>query len=286
MMDSGGDSGRLRDEFGVLPLGDVRRCLEALSAETGILKSLCSFRFEDPPLRGRNFGNLFLLALTKKLGSEKPAIEALGRILRIRGKVIPVTWDHVNLCAELADGAVVVGEAHIDVPKHDPFIPIKRVYLDPVASANPDAVAAVEKSDFVVFAPGNLFTSTIPNLLVKGIPEAVQGTRAKIVYVVNLMTVRGETDGYQVFDHVDQIAGYAGRVPDALLINSDNAPLESLSKNHAGAGHRVKIGDMERLHRMGIEAVKREDIISRGSMWHHDPARTAKALLDLFGQIG
>ncbi|HKQ68150.1 MAG TPA: 2-phospho-L-lactate transferase CofD family protein, partial [Polyangiaceae bacterium] len=159
MMDSGGDSGRLRDEFGVLPPGDVRRCLVALSDETALMRELFNFRFSEAPLDGRNFGNLFFLALTRVLGSERLAIQAAGRILNIRGEVIPVTWDHAHLSAVLADGQVVAGEANIDVPKHDASIAIERVYLEPRATANGAALAAIDGSDFVVLAPGDLYTS-------------------------------------------------------------------------------------------------------------------------------
>ena len=135
MMDSGGDSGRLRDEFGVLPPGDVRRCLVALSEESALLRNLFTFRFDEAPLSGRSFGNLFFLALTRTLGSEQHAVEAIGRILKIRGRVIPVTWDHAHLIAELEDGSQVEGEANLDVPRHDPNVPIRSVRLEPRAHA-------------------------------------------------------------------------------------------------------------------------------------------------------
>ena len=195
MMDSGGDSGRLRDEFGVLPPGDARRCLIALSEESQLLRDLLDFRFNDAPLEDRNLGNLILLALTKRLGSERQAIDAFGRLLKIRGQVIGVTWKRTHLFAELADGTVIKGEANIDVPKHDASIPITRVFLKPKATANPAAVAAIERSDFIVLAPGDLYTSTVPNLLVGGIPQAIQQSRGRLVYVLNLMTKHGETDG-------------------------------------------------------------------------------------------
>ncbi len=285
MMDSGGDSGRLRDEFGVLPPGDVRRCLVALSEESELLRDLFSFRFLDPPLKDRSFGNLFFLALTKMLGSEKEAIEAISRILKIRGQVIAVTWDHAHLYAELADGTLVAGEANINVPEHDATIPIRRVYLDPEARANPEAVEAILASDFIVFAPGDLFTSTIPNLLVKGIPEALRQARAPIIYVLNLMTKYGETDDYTASQHVAQIVRYVDRVPDAVLVHQGTIPKELALKYEEEKARQVGI-DADGLYRLGVKLVKPGDVMSATSLVRHDPARTAEALLELFEELG
>ena len=284
MMDSGGDSGRLRDEFGVLPPGDVRRCLVALSEETQLLRDLFSFRFVDPPLENRSFGNLFFLALTKILGSEQQAIEAMGRILKIRGRVIAVTLDHAHLCAELADGTLITGEANIDLPKHDISIPIQRVFLKPQATANPEAVTAILESDFIVFAPGNLFTSTVPNLLVKGISEALQQTQASLIYVINLMTIQGETYGYTASRHVSQIAHYAGRMPDAVLVHQGEVPNELILKYQAEAAVQVKL-DLDKLHKIGVKIVKSGNLMCAKSFVRHDPVRTTQALVELFGEL-
>lgn len=286
MMDSGGDSGRLRDEFGVLPPGDVRRCLVALSEETQLLRDLFSFRFSESPLEGRSFGNLFFLALTKILGSEEKAIEALSRILKIRGRVIAVTWDNVHLFAELADGTIVAGEANIDVPKHDPSIPIQRVYLEPDAQANPQAVDAIMESHFVVLAPGNLYTSTVPNLLVHGMTEAIQNTQAPLIYILNLMTRYGETDGYTASQHVAQLVRYAGRVPDAVLVHEGTIPPELESQYKAGDAHQVHV-DTAELYTLGVKTVKRWDVVPATSHLRvrHDPHQTGKALVELFDEL-
>jgi len=284
MMDSGGDSGRLRDEFGVLPVGDLRRCLVALSEESALLRNLFSFRFDEPPLHGRSFGNLFILALTRTLGSEQLAVEAIGRILKIRGRVIPVTWDHAHLFAELADGSCIEGEANIDVPKHDPRVPIVRAYLRPEARANPEALAAIHDCDFVVLAPGDLFTSTIPNLLVEGIPEALRATRAPLVQVMSLMA-RSETHGYTASRCVEQIARYAGRLPDAVLANRREIPSEIARRYEAEAAHPMRV-DADALRRLGVRALFEEDIASATSLVRHDPARTGAALMRVFAALG
>ena len=284
MMDSGGDSGRLRDEFGMLPPGDLRRCLVALSEESKLLRDLFSFRFVDAPLENRSFGNLFLLALTKMLGSEKEAIEAISRILKIRGRVLPVTWDHAHLYAELADGSVVAGEANISVPAHDGSIPIERVYLDPQANANPEAAQALLESDFIVFAPGDLYTSTLPNLLVNGIPEAIRQARAPVIYVLNLMTKHGETDDYTASRHVAQISQYAGRVPDAVLVHQGTVPPEMALKYEEEKARQVRI-DIDDLYRMGVKLIKAGEVMSATSLVRHDPAKTAAALLSVFNDL-
>jgi len=284
MMDSGGDSGRLRDEFGVLPPGDLRRCLVALSEESKLLRDLFSFRFVDAPLQNRSFGNLFLLALTKMLGSEKEAIEAISRILKIRGRVIPVTWDHAHLCAQLVDGTVVSGEAKISVPEHDGSIPIERVFLNPQAEANPEAVQAILESDFVVVAQGDLNSSTIPNLLDKGIPEALQQTRAPLIYVLNQMTKHGETDDYTASRHVAQIASYAGRIPDAVLVHQGKVPSEMVVKYEEEKARQVRV-DIDAIYHLGVKLVKPGNVMSATSLVRHDPAKTAETLLDVFNEL-
>lgn len=292
MMDSGGDSGVLRDQFGVLPPGDLRRCLVALSDESQLLRDLFAFRFDEAPLQGRNFGNLFFLALTRSLGSEQQAVEAIGKILKIRGQVLPVTWDHAHLHAELANGEVIQGEANIDgrgrpesvLPPHDSDIAIRRVFLEPAARANPEAVARISSADVIVLAPGDLFTSTIPNLLVRGIPEAIQHAAAPLIYVVNLMTKHGETDGFDAGRHVAEIARYLGRVPDAVLVHGDDVPAELVRKYESERSSPVAL-DTERLRDLGVDKIWRGDIMSTDSLVRHDPRRTAQALLDLIESL-
>jgi uncharacterized cofD-like protein len=282
MMDSGGDSGRLRDEFGVLPPGDVRRCLVALSEESKILRDLFAYRFDGEPLAGRSFGNLLFLALAQILDSEEDAVDAMARILKIRGEVLPVTFDNSQLCAELEDGSVVVGEGNIDLPQHDASIPIRKAYLQPPARANPKAVSAISNCDYIVLAPGNLFTSTVPNLLVNGIAEAVANTQAPLIYVLNLMTVSGETQGYTASRHVQTIAKYAGRVPDAVIAHGSFAiPPRMARRYEEEAAAPVGI-DLEALYELGVKVVRTSDVMSTTSFVRHDPGRTGGVLLDLF----
>ena len=284
MTDSGGDSGRLRTEFKVLPPGDLRRCLVALSDESPLLRELFNFRFEDDPLRGRQLGNLVMLALCRLLKGEREALEALHRLLAIRGRVLPISWDHVHLCAELADGTVVQEEANIDVPKHDVSIPIRRVFLSPAAQPNDEALAAISDSDFVVFAPGDLYTSTIPNLLVDGVAGTLQRAPGKMVYVLNLMTKRGETLGYPASRHVEELIKYSGRIPDAVLVHTGSLPTEMAERYLAEEARPVEV-DEARIRSLGVPLVRADRVMSASSKARHDPDRTAEALIDLFAML-
>ena len=281
MMDSGGDSGVLRDAFGVLPPGDPRRCLVALSDESQILRDLFSFRFEEGLLEGRNFGNLFFLALTRSLGGEQQAVDALGRILKIRGDVIPVTWDHAQLVARTRDGSLLRGEAAIDGrgrregPRPSP---IEAIWLEPAARANPAALNAIIACYALVLAPGDVFTSLVPNLLVEGVAEAIHASNGALVFVVNLMTKAGETDDWGARRHVEEFSRRAGRAPDAVLV-------------HAGGFARARLRDYARegaapvADDLGTAAeepfqVLRADLASTGVPIHHDPDATGRALAE------
>jgi uncharacterized cofD-like protein len=256
----------------------------ALSEESELLRDLFSYRFQDAPLDGRQFGNLFFIALTRVLGDERRAYEAVGRLLKIRGRVIAVTWDHAHLHAEMEDGTVVEGEAGIGVIRPAPAVPIRRVFLRPEARANPEALRAIRECDILLFAPGDLYTSTVPNLLVTGIPDAIRETKAPVIYVVNLMTRAAETAGYTASRHVEAIARYGSRVPDAVLAHRGAIPGELLARYAAEGSVPVDV-DVEPLRGLGVKTVCLADIMSRTSLVRHDPARTAEALMALFRQL-
>lgn len=239
MSDSGGSNKRLRDEFGLLPTSDIRQCLVALSDEnggSGLLRELFMYRFEKGEgISGMTFGNLFMAALADILGSQKDAIKQSGKVLRIKGTVLPVSLTDTNLVATYENGTKLTEEHLIDEPPHDGKIKITSVALEPKAEATKEAVDAILKADIVVLGPGDLYTSLIPNLLVSGIPEALQKTKAKIVYVLNLMTKYGQTYGYTAHDHVAQVEKYVGRRVEYVLVNTAQMPesaLELYAKSH------------------------------------------------------
>ncbi len=180
---------------------------------------------------------------------------------------------------------MVEGEANIGLRQREPVLPIRRVSLRPDARANPEAVRAIRESDIVLFAPGDLYTSTIPNLLVRGVPEALRESRAAVIYAVNLMTRHGETDGYPASRHVAEIARYAGRVPDAVLAHRGAIPPDLLARYEAERSRPVTV-DADAIRALGVKAVREADVVSKTSLARHDPSRTAAALADLIASLG
>jgi len=250
MADSGGSTGKLRDQYGVLPPGDIRCSLVALSDASPTLRDLFNYRFSTGDLGGHSFGNIFLSALEKITGRFDKAVAEASRILKIKGSVIPITLDNVHLCAQLANGLVVKGEANIDIPKHDPQIPIDKVWLSPKARANPEAVKAILSADMIVIGPGDVFTSLVPNLLVEGVVEAIKESRAVKVYVCNLMTKFGETHGFKAQDFVDAIERYLGRrVLDYAVFNNKKPPAAVSRRYLEENSHFVDVSDLDSGHK-------------------------------------
>lgn len=222
MADDGGSSGVLRDEYGVLPPGDIRRALVVLSGADKSLRDLFTYRFKKGGFAGHSFGNIFLSALESTTGDFRTAVKKAHEILNVQGEVIPVTLTDTRLFAELENGEIIKGESNIDVPKHNPELKIKKVFLKPRAKGNIDAIKAIGKADLIVIGPGDLYTSIIPNLLVTGIKEAVKKSKAKKVYVVNLMTKWGETNGFNASDFISILESYLGEgILDFIITNKE-----------------------------------------------------------------
>src|SRR6056297_2640265 len=230
MADNGGSTGVLREEFGVLPPGDIRRALVALSESEELLCELFNYRFEKGSLEGHNFGNLFLTALSEMEGSFQQGVEQAMTLLNVKGKVLPVTTEDAQLHAELENGQVIKGETNIDVPKHDGNLKIERVFLKPECSINPKAKKNLKEADVIVIGPGDLYTSIVPNLLVDGVPEVIKGSNADVVYICNLMTKFGETNGFKASDFIDTVKKYLQQTPDYVLINSKKPSSERIKK--------------------------------------------------------
>lgn len=228
MADDGGSTGILRDELGVLPPGDVRQCLVALSDSSRLMRSLMNYRFEDGKLNGHSFGNLLLSALEKVTGSFEKAIEEAGRILAIKGKVIPVTGQQVRLHMILADGKLLRGEREI-LLANEPLIGFKSIYLEPFAKADQHAIDEIRYADVVVFGPGGLYTSLIPNLLVDGVGKALRETKAKKVFVANLMSKKMQTPGFTLRNYLDEVERFIGKdVFNHIVVNSRQPPAHLL----------------------------------------------------------
>jgi len=289
MMDSGGSTGRLRDQLGVLPPGDLRQALVALSDSQQIWRDLFVYRFESGDLREHNFGNIFLSALEKMTGSIEEAIDLASFILNVRGEVVPVTFDRCELCVELVDGFVIEGVSHIDEPREMTERPkIKRAFLNPSASPNPRALGQIEPADLIVVGPGDLYTSIIPNLLVKGVSEAIRKSPAKKIFVMNLMTKYGQTTNYTASEHIEDLEKYLGAgVLDTVLINH-RRPSQKILDWYLES-HEVVVED-NLTDETGVE-VLRADLLSevvvekskadktRRSLIRHDSQKLARSLL-------
>lgn len=228
MMDSGGSTGKLRDQLGVLPPGDLRQCLVALSDAPSLWRKLFLYRFEKGDLAGHNFGNLFLAALEKVSDNYDQAIELASYVLQTKGKVIPVTLDKLHIVAEYENGKKVTGEALID-ENHNEITRIKNTYLEPKGNVNVKATSVIKESDYIIIGPGDLYTSIIPVLLVNGISRTIMNSKAKIIYIMNLMTKSGQTTHYKASDHINDLKKYLGRNPDYILINNSKIPSDILN---------------------------------------------------------
>ncbi len=291
MMDSGGSSGRLRDELGVLPPGDVRQCLVALATSPKLLREMFNYRFEAGELKGHTFGNIFLSTLAKTTGSMKKAIAEVGRILRIQGRVVPVTYAKGDLCVELEDGRIIEGETHIDeVEKREKRAKIVRAFLKPQVDANPDAVKAILNADAIVIGPGDLYTSIIPNLLVKGIVPAIKKSRGKKIFVLNLMTKYGQTTKHSAKDHIDDLIRYLGKeTVEVVLVNTKTPRKETLAWYEDFEEYPVKDDLGERAKFSIVRANLIRDVVVnhspsdslKRSIIRHDSEKLAKAVWDV-----
>jgi uncharacterized cofD-like protein len=295
MADSGGSTGRLRDEFGYLPVGDARMALVALANGTeeseGLLRELFLYRFaKGEGLTGHNFGNLLLVALTDILGSEDAAIQAAGKVLRVQGEVLPVTHEPVDLVATYADGSVVTGEHDIDEPpnKTQDTNRITDLAITPGAMVSEAAEAAILDADMVILGPGDLYTSVLANCVVDGVASALRHSGATLVYVSNLMTKYGQTSGFGTKEHLEEINKYVGITPQYMLTNDATLPPELLERyakeneypvvdNYDGKECKIVKGDF-----LATEAVKTADGDKlKRSLIRHDSRALAHQILEL-----
>lgn len=288
MMDSGGSTGRLRDQLGILPPGDLRQCLVALSDAPLLWRKLFLYRFEKGDLEGHNFGNIFLAALEKVSDSYDKAIETASYVLKTKGKVIPVTFNKLHLVAEYENGEKITGEGLID-ENHSEKSRIKTAYLEPQGNANPVAIKSIEESEYIVIGPGDLYTSIIPVLLVNNVKEAMKKSKAKIIYIMNMMTKSGQTTNYKASDHVKDLVKYLGKEPDYILINNGAISEEILVSYKKY--NEVKVTND--LNKNGYQIVEKDlvdvkkveknssDILYR-SILRHDSEKVAEELKKIF----
>ena len=281
--DDGGSSGRLRTEFGILPPGDIRNCLIALADIEPLMERLFQHRFTNGEgLAGHPFGNLFILAMTEATGDFYQAVRAASEVLAVRGRVLPSTLDHVVLRAELADGRMVSGESAIGKAGSS----IRRVFLDRADGGEPisaldDVIAAIQEAELIVLGPGSLYTSIIPNLLVPGVADAIRQSSALKIYVCNVMTEPGETDGFKVSDHIKAMIDHAGYgVMDICLVNTRAVPARVRERYREQGAEPVVLDPAA--HRLGVQVVARDLLRVEGDYVRHDPEKLAQAIGHLF----
>ncbi len=285
MTDSGGSSGRLRDELGQLPPGDIRQCLMALADESprgNLMRRLFDYRFSSGNgLSGHNFGNLLLTALTEVTGNTITAIEEASQLLGIRGRVLPVTLTHSTLVARLENGGELSGESTIDLRRDNLDVGIDYIRLDPKAYVYPPVLEAIEKADAIILGPGDIYTSVLPNLLVEDVAEAINASKAVKVHICNLMTKPGESDGFKASSFVRLLMDYLGTSTplDYLVFNSSPFPKRLLLRYAADRQYPVEL-DLEECGQVVREVVT-SPLLASGVYLRHDPISLARTIMGI-----
>ncbi len=276
--DNGGSSGKLRDELDILPPGDIRNCLVALADQEPLMEDLFQYRFHKKgDLRGHSFGNLFIAAMTEVLGDFEEAVEESSKVLAIQGKVLPSTNQNVNLGAIYEDGSEILGESEIPNEQKS----IKGVYLEPGSvQITERAKNALLEADYILVGPGSLYTSLLPNLLVKGMVDAIQNSKAKKIFITNVMTQPGETTGYSAYDHLKVVYDHIGKqIFDYTIVNRNGSRKDLLEKYAEEGAYPVE-NDMDKLRKLNIEIVEGK-LIQTGDYIRHDPHKLAELLVEL-----
>ncbi len=277
--DDGGSSGRLRGELGILPPGDIRDCLVSLSPGKTLLEKLVQYRFSGGELNGHNLGNLLMAALCDLTGGFAGAIDEMGRLLNISGKVLPVTLDRVVLGAKMEDDTIAYGQSLIPLRGGR----IKEVFLDPPdCRPTRGVISAIGEADIIVIGPGSLYTSIIPGLLVEGVAGAVRQSGALRLYICNIVTQPGETDGYAASDHVRGLRAHAGKIEDFVLVNT--AAVDKTLDDRLGKEILPVIPDLAELERLGAQP-KGFDFVDRDKFSCHHSQKLAEAIFDLYTRL-
>ena len=281
--DNGGGSGMLRQDLGMPPPGDIRHCMEALANTEPIMERLLTYRFTEGTLAGQSFGNLILAALNGVTGSFEEAVAQMSHVLAITGRVIPVTSADVQLEAVFENGARVTGESQIAAFKKEQDCRIHHVSLIPEhPKATPAALEAIREADLILLGPGSLYTSVIPNLLVEGVAQAIARAEAPKLYICNIMTQDGETEGYTAADHLEALLAHGEPgLLDLCLANTAPVRPGLLEKYREEDAVPLTV-DRERIARLGLELVERPVASEKGSYARHDPDRLAQAILEIY----
>jgi uncharacterized cofD-like protein len=269
----------------MLPPGDIRNCILALADTEPIMQQLLQYRFKEGMLKGQSFGNLFLAAMDGISSSFEEAVHKMSDVLAVTGRVLPVTLENVKLCAELEDGYIITGESNI--PKHAAYHPgrIKRVFMEP-AKPKPlqECLDAINEADMIIFGPGSLYTSIIPNLLVDGVCEALKKSNAVKVYVCNVMTQPGETDGYSVYDHISAIEKHAYQgIISCCIANSAKIP-EDLKMKYLEDGAETVGLDADNIEKAGIRVITGDYVSVKNTYIRHNAMLLADTVIGLVAE--
>ncbi len=280
MLDSGGSAGRLRKDYKIVSPGDIRRAFIALANTSPVIEDLFNFRFQTGELKGHNFANLLIAALELSSKNYEMALATLKEILKLEHEVLPVTLDKAQLCALLENGKIIYGETNIDKPKHNGNLKIKKVFLRPKPKAYPKTIEAIKRANLIVIGPGDLYSTLAQILLTQGIPEALRKSRAKKVYVCNLMTKYGETNNFSVLDFTNEIEKYLGGQVDYVIYNNFFPPRRRIlkyKKEHPELIDLVRFDDNLVKNKKFIGA---NLILSSGPI-AHDSNKLAKIIINL-----
>lgn len=280
MLDSGGSAGRLRNDYKIVSPGDIRRAFIALANTSPALENLLNYRFETGELKGHNFANLLISALELSTGSYEKTLEEMSKLLNVSHQVFPATLDKSNLYAVLENGETISGETNIDIPKHDGHLKIKRIFLRPAAKAYPQVLEAIDNADLIIIGPGDLYSSLSQILLVEGISDAISKSKAKKVYMCNLMTKYGETNDFLVQDFANEIEKYLGGKVDCVIYNNKKPSLSRLAvykKQHPELLNVVKFDKSLSANKKFIGV----DLLLSSGPVIHDSQKVAKAIARL-----
>ena len=276
--DDGGSSGRIRQDLGIIPPGDLRNCLVALADTEPLMEKLFQHRFGGKgDLAGHSFGNLFIAAMAEVLGDVEKALKESSKVLAVKGKVLPSSTETVRLFAEMADGTIVEGESQIPLANQK----INKVFLEPgdVAPVK-SSLDAIKESDAIILGPGSLYTSVLPNLLVNGIAETIKNSKAIKIYICNVMTQPGETDDYTASMHIKALLDHVGPgIIDYVIVNSKEISLAA-QEMYADQGAKVVKIDESEIDKLGVKLVK-ANIINETNLVRHDPVKLSRTIMKM-----
>lgn len=275
--DDGGSTGRLRRQFHIPAMGDIRNVLVSLSESESIMGELMDYRFDNPSgqaidIQGHNLGNLILTALTQQTGSFLEAIQTASNVLNVKGKIIPATTEVITLYARMEDDVIVKGEANIPNTNNH----IRNVFYDREVIATPEAVMAIKNADLIIFGIGSIYTSILPNVIIPDIKDALRETKAYRLYICNAMTQPGETDGYTVEDHVQALINH-GAIVDGVMVATDTMPIENLKNYEKEKSTPVILKDSEHTY----DLFEKNLLDFNNGLIRHDANKVKEAISDL-----